>query len=68
MMTVLEEQLTSGDPQLIQNIAQQLEEQRIACRRQLARGAEPARYKQWQQQADAIAAAQSIFNTLRGKQ
>ncbi len=65
MMTLLEEQLVSANDELVQRISRQLEEKLMDCRRRLLRGAGPGQYKQWQQEAEAIQAAQDIFNTLR---
>lgn len=67
MMTDIEEQLASGDPGLIKEIASQLEEKYNDCRRRLSRGATPEQYKQWQQEIEAVQAAQFIFNRLKGE-
>ena len=66
MMTVLEERLCAADTDFEQQIHAQLQQARACVKRRLIGGSDPQQYRQWQMEAQAVEAAISILNTLKG--
>ena len=66
MMTALEQRLSRKGAGYHTQLCNRLEQAQNDCKRRLQQGANPTQYQQWQQEAQAIDAALSILNTLKG--
>ena len=66
MMTALEERLSREGAGYHAQVRATLQSAHNDCKQRLQKGATPAQYQQWQQEAQALEAALSILDTLKG--
>lgn len=66
MMTALEERLSREGAGFHTQVRSTLQSAQNDCKQRLQKGAAPAQYQQWQQEAQALEAALSILDTLKG--
>ncbi len=66
MMTALEERLSREGAGYHAQVRATLPSAQNDCKQRLHKGATPAQYQQWQQEAQALEAALSILDTLKG--